>query len=167
MVNWLHQTQLRNKNPSILLQWIPTPILGFSNIIRITHHIPLFKLYSHFVFHGIIVLFIPIKLIHVFFQRHVLRFSFPFFGRVELFDACNLILKSHQLSYCKALRKDRRIIFFFFLILICAEKGFYFVHPSLCDFVHFCATKFNDVIKDIDFYDSNVIVIYERNSMFM
>lgn len=30
--------------------------------------------------------------------------------------------------------------------------------------VHVCATKINDVIKDIDFYDSNVIVM---NDMFM
>lgn len=64
--------------------------------------------------HNIIVLFILIPLIHVFFQRHVLRFSFPLYGRVELFDACNLILKSHQLSYRKALRKDLGTIFFFF-----------------------------------------------------
>lgn len=49
-------------------------------------------------FRHIIVLFMHTQLIHVFFQRHVLRFSFPLFGRVELFDECNLILKSHQLS---------------------------------------------------------------------
>lgn len=74
-----------------------------------------------------IVLFILIQLIHVFFQQHVFRFSIPLSGRVELFDTCKLILKSHQLSYREALRNELGGIFFFFFDFdMCLERILFF-----------------------------------------